>query len=220
MQNAGLFRILGVHPNNIDNENFQSHITTMASLCTLTHHQFASVVIDEHLAENNHNQGTLVGLPIDEIPINRLLKNMLNFEYCDEIERLFEYAENKIDREFNLIDKSNDDIGLSIERVLCFGFKDRLNKIIKNISLFVDNGINSNSVNNNSNNNGNNVNKNTKRQFESMVRIVDQGDEFEYENYVRLALNDWNFSILALFNKSLRGSRAPFKTQGERTFSN
>lgn len=45
-----------------------------------------------------------------------------------------------------------------------------------------------------------------------MITEKDSYNEFEYDNYIRIALYDWNYSILALFCRSVL-TRVPFRTK-------
>ena len=141
---------------------------------------------------------------------------LLNFEYCDEIERLFEFAEDFIDKLFDSVDKTHKGCkcGIPIERVLCFGFKQRLLTILKNKNLFIaaENRINKKYKNIN-HNNKDKKDDNEQNENGQVVTGRDSGDEFEFENYLRLAFADWNCSLLALFQKR----RAPFRLPSERS---
>ena len=132
-------------------------------------------------------------------PSTARLKYIFNFEYCDQIERLFEYSENLIDTIFDSIDNTHigKGAGVTIERVLSFGFKQRLINILKSKNLFegvVDEKCKSS------------------MSYGTMVTNLDLNDQFSFENYIRLAFSDWNCSIIALFIKS----NVPFTTKQQR----
>ena len=181
----------------VTHRDLVSHLRVMDGLCRLVSRKWTNSQINDY----NH----WFGNSIEADSNNRRLNDMFNFVYCDKIEKLFKYGEEMIDNQFDVIDNSHQDIGITIERAICFGFKNRLNTILKNKYLFVDRDAKTKTKKENE----------TKR-FGHMVVGNDSGDEFDFENYVRLALNDWNFSLLSLFKKSSRNSRAPFRTTVQR----
>ena len=122
-------------------------------------------------------------------PVRRFCEDQ-SFRYSDEIEQLFDYCENIIFynlREY-LNDKGNG-ARLCVERVMNFGYYNRFINIVKSKELFDKVKI---------------YDKHKKIQLMGCAASTDLDifDEFDYDNYVRIAFQDWNVSIIGLIGNS------------------
>ena len=128
-----------------------------------------------------------------ELPIRTRKKRFCeeqSFRYNDEIEELFDYCENII--YYNLryyFDDEGNKARLCVERVMNFGYYDRFINILKSKELFDKVKI---------------YDKHKKIQLMGCVASIDLDlfDEFDFDNYVRIAFQDWNVSIIGLIGNS------------------
>ena len=120
---------------------------------------------------------------------------MQGIKYCDKIEKLFQFSENML-----ILNCSNDttkgDYGLCVERVYNFAYERRLNRLLLNKDLFVQQDRIK-------------TGKKRKKDKENIMLFDDihsNEEEFDFENYIRIALHDWNKCTLALLSKIVNRS--------------
>ena len=150
--------------------------------------------IDAHLKLSGKIMTRVFGsrsrFDLDYISRNKRFCEEESFRYNNKIEQLFDYCENII--YYNLryyADDKGNKAGLCVERVLNFGYYDRFINILKSKKFFDKIKI---------------YDKHKKIQLMGCVASIDLDifDEFDYDNYVRIAFQDWNMSIIGLIGNS------------------